>query len=178
MQYSELRERVVQGVIRGLPVSPPLDRIRAVFDASFFMINSQVAEVFAQKEAHRELLRTPKTLTFTAGEAAIPSDVLKKYIEDGTFLPNYSYRRFPDYQRTYDRRLGYWTNIGEVIRAKKPTSGAVLTGDADTTFICSPPVPISESAEYDAPDDFVPELLDAATQFILGQMLEMASQTA
>ncbi len=182
--YSELRERVVQGVIRTSPVSPPLDRIRAVFDACFFQVNSQVSEVFASKDTHRELLRAPKTLTFIAGEADVPTDVLKKYIEDGTFevtgspTPHYSYLSYPDYIRTFDKRLGYWSNVGETFKAKKPITGAVLTGVALSTFICSPAVPTSETAEFVAPSDFLPEFIDAATQFIQGQMLEMAAQTA
>ncbi len=182
MLYSELRERTVQGVIRGLPVSPPLDRIRAVFDASFFQLNSTTAEAFASSYAKRELLRTPHTITFTAGVGTIPSDVLKKYVEDGTFVGptgRYSYLPYPDFLRAFDRRLGYWTVRGDVVEAKVPVSGAVLTGDASTTFISSPAVPTAEDDEFVAPDDFTSDLLGALVEYIQGVMIqEQAAKTA
>lgn len=181
MDYKTVREQVVQDVIRNNPNPLPLDLLRAQFDAAFFEVNSQVSEAFAAKEGKRELLRAPKTLTFTTGDADIPTDVLKKYIRDGTFLvgaTRYSYRRYPDFIRPTDARLGYWTNIGETFKAIVPVTRAALTGTATATFICSPAVPATESAVYAAPEDFIPDFIAAMTQFILGQPLDVASKTA
>ncbi len=179
--YAELREQVVQGVVRGLPASPPLDRIRAIFDASFFQLNSTTAESFAAIYSKRELLRRAQTITFTDGTATLPSDVLKKYVEDGTFTiagARYGYLPLPDFLRAFDKRLGYWTIVGDTITAKKPVSGAVLTGDAETTFICSPEVPATENAEFEAPSDYVPDLLGALIEYTRGAMQEVAAKTA
>lgn len=188
MQYNEIRERVVEGVVRDLPSPPPLDRVRMMFDASFFQINSQVAEAFAARQDWRELLRTEKSLTFTSGSATLSSDVLKKYVADGTFevsgspTPHYGFRRYPDYIRGADPRLGAWSTIGESIVATTPGaigSGATpLSGAATLTAICSPAIPATEDAEFVCPDDFLPEFINAAVQFIRGQIMNEAAETA
>lgn len=182
MQYRELRERVVQGVIRIRPDNPPpLDRIRAVVDGSLFQVNAEVADAFAADDQRRELLRAAKTLTFTSGTATLSSDVLKAFIEDGTFVvgtAKYGFRPYPDFLRASDRRLGYWSLRGEIVDAKVPVTGAAFTGVADTTFICSPSVPAGENSTYEAPDEFIDEVINAMTQFIVGQMMEMAAATA
>lgn len=196
--YAEIREMVVQGVIRAAatipkkPIDPPpLDRVRAVFDASFFSLNSQVSEAFAADNNKRELLRVAQTLTFTAGTATLPTDVLKKFIQDATFTTTpatgepqayYGFRRYPDFIRGCDPRLGAWTQIGESLMATTPAtigSGAVpLTGNANFSSINSPTVPATEDADYDVPEDFVPDFIAAMTQYILGQTLDQSAETA
>ncbi len=190
--YKFIREEVAQGVIRGLAlqprniaVPPPLDRIRAQFDAAFFTINSQTSEAFAAQESNRELLRASNDIAIVSGSGTLPSNVLKKYIDDATFVVSatptkkYSFRRYPQFLRTGDTRLGYWTNIGDTIKVKTPQPVSVApTLTATFTSICSPDIPATEDDEYDAPDDFVPDFVSAMTQFILGQTADMAAATS
>ena len=185
--YAYIREQVVQGVIRASIANPiPLDRIRAQFDAAFFSINSQTAQAYAAQQDKRELLRTFSTITFVSGNGDLPTSTLKAYIEDGTFVPNgvvpakshYSFRRYPDWLRGGDTRLGLWTQVGDVIKAKTPAPVAAFSGTAACSFISSPEVPATESADFVAPDDFYPDFIAAMTQYILGQPMEVASQTA
>jgi hypothetical protein len=155
-----------------------------LIDGSFFQINSQTAEAFAADESRRELLRATKTLTFTAGTTALPSDALKKFIFDATFVETsnpsrrYAFRQWPAYLRSADKRLGYWSTIGETVGAKVPTSAAPLSGSVSLTCACSPAVPVTETDPYIAPDDFIPELIDTGIDFIRGALLAKAAETA
>lgn len=189
--YSFVRESCIQGVLRSLAlqprnaaIPPPLDRIRAIFDASVFAINSQTAQAYAAREDRRELLRVARTLTFTSGDASLPNNTLKVYIEDCTFyvpstpLNKYSYRPYPDWLRGGDPRLGLWTQVGDTIKAKTPTPITAFSGSAAFSSIESPPVPTSESSEYVCPDDFIPDFEAAMIQYILGEIMETAAQTA
>lgn len=181
LSYSTIREMTVQGVIRNSPNPPPLDKIRAIFDASFFSLNSQVSEAFAAKNDKRELLRVVGTLTFTAGSATVPTDTLKKFIQDATLTVGttiYGFRKYNDYIRGHDPRLGAWTQIGESLLANKPQNAGVLTGSASFSSIQSPPVPATESATFDVPEDYVSDFVQAMVQFILGQTADEAAATA
>lgn len=189
--YSYVRESVVQGVIRGLAmqprntaIPPPLDRIRAMFDAGFFSINSQTSQAYAAQESRRELLRVLNNLTFIAGDSTLPANTLKAYIEDASFYDpskptkKYSFRRYPDWLRGGDTRIGYWTNTGDTIKVKTPQPVAAFSGTGSFSSICSPDVPLTESAEFVCPDDYLPDFEAAMIQYILGQTMEQAAQTA
>jgi hypothetical protein len=182
--YKYLREQVVQGVIRGSANPPPLDRVRAIFDGSFFSVNSSLSEAFAAINSKRELLRAQRTLTFSAGSAALPSDTLKKYVEDGTFVDpahpsaHYGFRKYAQYIRGSDPRLGAWTTIGESILATKPAAGGLYSGPANFTAIYSPPVPTSETSDFDAPEDYISDFINAMIQFILGETGDNAAASA
>jgi hypothetical protein len=185
--YKYIREQVVQGVIRSASqarnpvVPPPLDRIRAQFDAAFFSVNSQTAQAYAARENQREMLRVGRTLTFVSGDADLPTDTLKSYMDDCTLVvtgKHYSFRRYPQWLRTGDTRLGYWTEIGDTVKAKTPVTGVAFSGSAAFSSIESPPVPATEDAEFVAPDDYVPDLIAALVQYILGQTMEQAAETA
>lgn len=181
MIYSEIRERVIEGVIRQSTDPPPLDRLRMIFDASFFQVNSLVADAFAARNDRREMLRVVDALTFAAGTVAIPSNVLMKFIADCTLTVGttlYGFRKYPDYLRGGgDARLGKWTTIGENLFAIKPLGAGVLTGAASFSSIQAPPVPATESAEFVAPEDFLPEFIDAMINYILGQQAKVAAES-
>lgn len=181
--YSYIREQVVQGIIRAsLPNPLPLDRIRAQFDAAFFSVNSALANVFAVDQDQREMLRVASNVTFTAGSGTLPDNVLEKFIPDGTFvvsaLTKYSFRRYPDWLRGGDTRLGIWTVTGETMQAKTPAPVTTFTGVAAVTFICSPAVPATEDDEFAAPEDFISDFIDAMILFISGQSAEVAATAA
>jgi len=186
--YSYIREQVVFGVLRAAanqrnPTIPaPLDRIRAVFDASFFSVNSTVANNFAAHQDQREMLRVVSDVTFVSGDGTLPDNVLEKFISDGTFvvsgLIKYSFRRYPDWLRGGDTRLGLWTVIGETMKAKTAAPVTTFTGTASVSFICSPEVPATEDDEFVAPSDFQSDFINAMIQFIQGQITEVAAQTA
>jgi hypothetical protein len=185
--YAFIRESVVQGVIRSAsqsrnPIVPPsLDRIRAQFDAAFFGVNSQTAQAYAARENQREMLRVGRVLPFVAGDAAVPVNTLKSYIEDCTLTvagKKYSFRRYPQWLRSGDKRLGYWTEIGDTLKAKVPATGAAYSGSVAFSSIESPAVPATEDAEFVCPDDYLPDFIAAMIQFIQGQTTEQAAQTA
>lgn len=189
MIYSHIREQVVQGVLRAAATAPKaatlppsLDRVRAQFDAAFFSVNSALANTFAANQDNREMLRVASDVTFTSGSGALPDNVLEKYISDGTFvvsaLTKYSFRRYPDWLRGGDTRLGLWTVTGETMQAKTPAPVAAFTGTAAVSFICSPEVPATEDDEFVAPEDFVSDFIDAMILFISGQSAEIAAQTS
>ncbi len=190
--YDYVREQVVQGVLRSAassprtPIIPPsLDRVRMQFDAAFFSINSQTAEAFAARESNRELLRVSNDISIVSGTGTLPTNVLKKFIDDATFVveatptKKYSFRRYPQWLRTGDTRLGYWTTIGEAIKVKTPQPVSTTpTLTATFTSICSPEVPATEDAEFVAPEDFVSDFIQSMIQYIVGQTAETAAQTA
>lgn len=178
----------VQQVLRKLAVMPrtstippPLDRIRAIFDASFFSVNSTVSEAFAAQEYRRELLRGVDSLTFVSGDAALPANVLKKYLEDATLIvgtSQYSFRRYPQWQSGSSQQLGLWTSVGETIKAKTKVPVTALSGAATLTSIKSPDVPTSESATFDAPDDFINDFVPAMSEYILGRLMQESAEAA
>jgi len=180
--YSYIREQCVQGVIRASMPNPlPLDRIRAIFDASFFSINSTVAEAFAADENRRELLRGSDTLTFVSGDATLPTNTLKKFTEDATLSianATYSYRRYPQWLMGSSPQLGLWTTIGETIKAKSKIPVTAFSGSATFTSIKSPDVPAAEGDDFDAPDDYISDFIPAMIQYILSQSMQEAAATA
>lgn len=180
--YAFIREQVVQGVARAQMPNPlPLDRIRMQFDAAFFSVNSQTAQAYAAREAQREMLRVVRDLTFVAGSAAVPTETLKSYVDDCTLTitgKKYSFRRYPEWLRTGDTRLGYWTQVGDTLKAKTPATGSAYSGSASFSSIESPPVPDTEDDEFVAPADYVPDLIAALIQYILGQTIAVAAETA
>lgn len=182
LTYATIRETVVQGVVRASMPNPlPLDRIRMQFDAGFFTINSTVSEAFAADESRRELLRGIDTVTFAGGDAAIPTSTLKKFIEDCTLVVSgvqYSYRRYPQWLSGSSRQLGLWTQAGETLKAKTKVPVVAVNGAATFSSIKSPDVPTTENDDFVAPEDFVPDLINAMTQYILAEIAEKAAQTA
>ncbi len=183
--YKSVVTQILEGVQRQSANPLSQDRIRAVIDASFFSINSQVSEAFAARESNRELLRVSNDISIVSGSATLPSNVLKKYVEDATFVvaatptKKYSFRRYPQWLRTGDTRLGYWTTIGDAIKVKTPQPvNATPTLTATFTSICSPSIPTTETAEFACPDDFLPDFINAFIQFILGQTADMAAATS
>ncbi len=190
--YKYVREQIVQGVLRGAassprtPMIPPsLDRVRMQIDAAWFSINSQTSQAYAAQESRRELLRASNDITITLGSGTLPANTLKGFIEDATFVvaatptKKYSFRRYPQFLRTGDTRLGYWTNIGETIKVKTPTPVSTTPSlTATFTSICSPDVPATEDAEFVAPEDYQSDFIQAMIQYILGQIADVAAATA
>lgn len=186
--YAYIRESCVQGVLRRLStqprtptIPPPLDRIRAMFDGSFLAVNSTVSEVFAANESKRELLRGVDNLSFSAGDAAIPSNTLKKFIEDCTLSfsgVQYSFRRYPQWLGASSPQLGLWTSQGETLKAKSKIPVTAASGTGVFSSIKSPEIPSSESATFDAPDDFINDFVPAMSQYILGQLMQEAAESA
>lgn len=182
MIYSAIREQVVQGVARASMPNPlPLDRIRMQFDAAFFSLNSSVAEAFAADEHRRELLRGSDTLTFAGGDATMPTNALKKYLEDCTLAVGavqYSFRRYPQWLSGSSQQLGLFTTIGETIKAKTKIPVTALSGAATLTSIKSPDVPTDEDDEFEAPDDYISDFIPAMIEYILSQPMQEAAATA
>lgn len=198
MIYSELIERVVQGVVRAVPKNaktpdpPPLDRLRMRADAAFPQINSQVAEAFAGRAGHRRLLRSEVSLTFnSSGLATLPTTVLKKFVDDFELIvtPNsgqpaiyMGYLDATEFRRTQDKRMGKWKIDGLTVTARLPgVGGALVTASVASTVlscISAPAVPAAAGEAYLAPDDMVPEVIDALINYLMGVTAENASQAA
>lgn len=173
MTYAEVIERIIQGVQAKRP-ELSLDRLRVQADAAFPQINNQVSEAFAADQNRREMLRRLENVTFTDGEADLPSTVLKKFFDDAVLsITNQrtTFRRYPDYARGGDSRLTTWSSYGETLFC---TEAAVVgvdttpyTGAATLLAICAPAIPATENAEFVAPDDYVPDFIDAGIAFLL-----------
>lgn len=186
MIYSEIVERIIQGVQR---VKPDASRARLTLqiDAAFPQINSQVSEAFAADEDRRPLLgRVFPSVSFASGEAALPSGVLEKYLKDAslTITFNGSLTRldyvwpYTDFSRNREPRLGCWAANGQTIYAKTPSPVAAYAGTGILVAIASPAVPTSASATYAGPDDMLPELIDAFIEYLLGKTEEVAAESA
>lgn len=175
MIYSEVRDRIVFGVIRRATSPPSLNRLRAVVDAAFPQINSQVSQEYAAQESKRSQLRTVKSLTFSGGTATLTDDVLKSYLDDCTLLvagAAYAYRReYADFLANVQSRLGVWSANGATIYANTAAtagSGSTgLVGAASFTCIASPAIPATEIDTFVAPPDFVSDFIDSGIDFIL-----------
>lgn len=186
MIYSEIVERVIQGVQR---VKPDISRARLTMqiDAAFPQINSQVSEAFAARENKRPLLgRVFPSVSFIAGEADLPSSVLEKYLTDAslTITFNGALTRldyvwpYTDFSRNREPRLGCWAVNGQTVYAKTPSPVVPYTGTGILVAIASPAVPTSASATYGGPDDMIPELIDALIEFLLGKTEDEAAEAA
>lgn len=184
MIYSEITERILQGVLR---VKPDASRARLTMqiDAAFPQINSQVSEAFAAREDKRSLLgRVFPSVSFTSGEAALPSGVLEKYLKDAslTITFNGSLTRldyvwpYTDFSRNRDSRLGCWAVNGQTLYAKTPAPVTAYSGTGILVCIASPALPTSAGATYVGPDDFIPELIDAFIEYLLGKTEESAAE--
>ncbi len=188
------------GVIRRAPDAISLNHLRAVVDAAFPQVNSDVAEEYASDNDKRNELRVTKDLTFavdpdnpSVGLATLPDGLLKKYLNDcslrvgvATLVPlqKYAYRPvYDDFLNGGDSRLGRWSTNSNIIGATKPATVGVgptaLTGAAKFICICSPDIPVLETDEYAAPDDFVPDFIDSFIDWILaGKTMTQSASTA
>lgn len=179
MLYSEIVERVVQGVLR---VKPDASRARLTMqiDAAFPQINSQVSEAFAAQEDKRALLRKNVALVFVNGSISFPSNVLRKYLaKDATLVLGTGEKAdlkepYDDFLRNLDGRLAYWAFNNAVLSAKnsEANGSGPYAGNATLTCLASPDVPATPATAYAGPDDMVPELIDALISFALGGKTE------
>lgn len=166
---------------------PSLNRLRAVVDAAFPQINSQVSQEYAAAESKRNQLRTVKSLTFAGGTAALTDDVLRSYLDDCTLLVSgvaYAYRReYADFLANVQSRLGIWSTNGATIYANTPaTAGSGSTGYVGAaSFVCiaSPAIPSTEDDEFVCPPDYTSDFIDSFIDFILsGKTMNQAAATA
>lgn len=186
MIYSEVRDRIVFGVIRRATSPPSLNRLRAVVDAAFPQINSQVSQEYAASDSKRNQLRAVKSLTFSGGTATLADDVLRSYLDDCTLSVAgvaYAYRReYADFLANVQTRLGVWSTNGATIYANTPaTAGSGSTGVVGAalfTCIASPAIPTLETDAFVAPPDFVSDFIDAFQDYILsGKTMNQAAAT-
>lgn len=181
--YSEVVERIIQGVQRVKPDASHA-RLTMQIDAAFPQIDNEVSEAFAADEDKRpQLGRVFASVSFTAGEAALPAGVLGNYLKDAslTITFNGSLTRmdyvwpYTDFSRNREPRLGCWAVNGSTIYAKTPSPVANYTGTGILVAIASPDIPTSAGATYVAPADYVSELIEAFIEYLLGKTEEAAA---
>lgn len=174
MTYAEIVERVIQGVMR---VKPGASRaaVTMQIDAAFPQINNQVSQEYAANEDNRVVLRKNVSLTFAGGVIAIPENVLRKYLKDATLMLSTGevaalIEPYADFLRVRDGRLPWWAFNNLVVNAinSLANGGGAYTGAATLTCIASPDIPATSATAFAAPDDYVPDLIDALILFIVG----------
>jgi hypothetical protein len=181
--YSEIVERVIQGVVR---IKPDVSRARLTMqiDAGFSQINSQVSEAFAAREDKRSLLRKNVPLVFVNGSIGFPSNVLRKYLKDATLVLSTGEKAaliepYDDFLRVRDNRLPWWAFNDSVLSAinSAVNGGSAYAGNATLTCLATPDAPATPATAYAGPDDMIPELIDALISFALGKTENEAAET-
>lgn len=181
MIYSEIVERVVQGVRR---VNPNASRaaLQMQIDAAFPQINNQVSQEYAAVEDNRKVLRKNVALAFTGGVTVIPGSVLLKYLKDATLVLSTGEKAaliepYDDLLRVRDGRLPWWAYSNFVLSAINSTTngGGAYSGGATITCIASPDIPILATDIFNAPDDYVPDLIDGLISFLEGKTESVAA---
>lgn len=182
MTYAEITERIVQGVRR---LNPNASRaaITLQIDAAFPQINNQVSQEYAAKEDNRAILRRNVPLTFVGGSIGIPESVLRKYLKDSTLMLSTGeiaalIEPYADFLRVRDGRLPWWAFSNLLVSAKSSAAngGGAYAGAATLTCIQSPDVPTTAASTFVAPDDYVPDLIDALIAFVAGKTADTAAQ--
>lgn len=184
MLYSEVVERIIQGVQRSRP-DASRGRLTTEIDAAFPQINSQVSEAFAAREDKRPLLgRVFASVTFSAGSATMPAGVLEKYLKDASLtitfngaLTRLSYRwPYTDFDRNGESRLGYWAANGTTLKAKTPSPVIPYVGTGILVAIASPAIPTTASDPFVAPEDYTPEFIATFIEYLLGKTEDKAAE--
>lgn len=184
--YAQIVESIIQGVLREKPDASRA-RLTMQIDAAFPQINSQVSEAFAAREDKRPLLgRAFSSVTFDAGEASLPANILEKYLKDAslTITFNGALTRldyvwpYTDFSRNREPRLGCWAVNGQTLYAKTPSPVSNYDGTGIMVAIASPVVPTSAGATYAGPDDLLPELIDAFIEYLLGKTENESAESA
>lgn len=175
MIYSEVAERIIQGVLRA---KPDVSRARLLMqiDAAFPRINQEISVAFAANEDQRPLLRKDEALVFIGGSIGIPASVLKDYLRDATLVLSTGdtaslVEPYADYLRVRDNRLAYWSYSNLLISAKNNATngGGAYAGAATLTCIKSPDVPTLATDTFVAPEEFVSMFTTAFIEYLLGQ---------
>lgn len=182
MLYSEVVERIVQGVLRAKPDASRA-RLLMQIDAAFPQVNNQVSQEYAAEEESRKVLRKDVALVFVGGSTGIPSNVLLKYLRDSTLVLSAGVvasmvEPYADFLRVRDGRLAYWAYSNLLISARDLASngGGSYSGAATLTCIASPDIPALATDPFTAPDDYVPDLIDALIKFLVGNSASQSAQ--
>jgi len=175
MIYSEVVEKIIQGVLRGKPDASRA-RLLMQIDAGFSQVDNEVAEAFAANEDKRSLLRKDVSLVFVGGSIGIPATVLPNYLKDATLVlstgDTASYiEPYADFLRARDNRLAWWSYSNLLISAKNSATngGGAYAGSATLTCIASPDIPTTASATYVAPANYLSELIETFIEYLLGK---------
>lgn len=174
MIYSEVVERIVQGVLRAKP-DASRGRLLMQIDAAFPQINDEVSNAFAANEDRRALIRKDESLTFVGGSIGIPAGVLKDYLKDATLVLSTGdtaslIEPYADYLRVRDNRLAWWSYSNLLVSAKNSAtngSGGAYAGAATLTCIKSPAIPTLATDTFVAPEEFVTQFIAAFIEYLL-----------
>jgi len=190
MLYSDLLYSAVNNALRGMipEQSVALDAI-GIADSLFPVVSQAVSEAIAADENRRQLLLRQKTLTFTAGVATIPDDVLQNYIFDSTLLNtsnlayHYAYRDYPDFVRRGDRRLGVYAIRGQdtlvLCDPNVPfTSPLTASGTRVLNTPCVVVKPATATTDIDCPAQVLSDLDEALSNAIRGAIIKEAGAAA
>lgn len=178
MLYSEVVERIVQGVLKAKPDASRA-RLLMQIDAAFPRINKEVSIAFAVDEDKRALIRKDESLTFVGGSIGIPAGVLKDYLRDATLVLSTGdtaslVEPYADYLRTRDNRLAYWSYSNLLISAKNNATngGGAYAGTATLTCLKSPDVPTLATDAFVAAEEFVVLFTTTFIEYLLGKIDE------
>lgn len=188
MRYQDLLLSAINNALRGVDVnlSPAIDAI-GIADTLFPVVSQSVSEAAASDPAKRSLLRQVKTVTLTAGEAVLTSDVLTKYFSDATLLGSnlnnhYAYRDYPDFVRKNDLRLGYFTRNGTTLMVRDVgqqfTQPLTATGTRTLVTPCVVTKPTLATDDVDCPDEIQSDLDEALAEALRGQITKLAGAAA
>ncbi len=188
MTYEQLLYSSVNNALRGvLPAqSAAIDAI-GIADTLFPIVSQSVSEAAAADEYKRSLLRREKSIMLVAGTATLTSDVLTKYIADSTLVDpanlskKYSWRDWPQFIRTSDRRLGKYTlRQGDTLQVVEPNSAFSIpltaTGARTLVVPCSVVKPATATDDIDCTDEVLSDLDEALSEALRGQIAKIAGQ--
>lgn len=181
MTFDEILDRVSWGVKRNSSLA--IEQIRVIAESAFPQINNQVSQEYAAKEDNRAILRKDVPLVFVGGSIGIPENVLRKYLKDSTLMLSTGeiaafIEPYADFLRVRDGRLAWWSFNNLLVSARNSTAngGAAYAGAATLTCIASPDIPATASTTFAAPDDYLPDLVDALIVFVAGKTADTAAQ--
>lgn len=189
MTYRELIYSAVNNAMRNFspPVSPNVDA-EGIAETLFPVIAQEVSETAASDPYKRSLLRRTKSVSLSAGLATLSDDVLTKYFADATLLKtdnlnfHYSYRDYPDFIRRNDLRLGYFTRNGTTLMVRDPNQAFTIpltaTGTRSLVVPCVIERPSTADTAIDAPEEILSDLVDALSEALRGQLIQMAGEAA
>lgn len=186
MTYRELIYSAVQNAMRGQPpnLSPAVDA-ENIAETLFASVSQEVSKLAAANPAMRALLRRAKTVTLTAGEGTLPSDVLIDFFADSTLQntsnlnQKYAYRDYPDFIRRNDLRLGYYSRNGQTLMVRDPNQAFTVplsaTGSRQLVVPCQVERPADADDDIVGPEQVLSDIVDSLSDALRGQLIREAA---
>lgn len=186
MNLTELTQQAIRKAIQGHSLQINERDAEALSDALVPEMFRSLAQDYVKDGRTDLLAMKTKTLAFINGSVALSSDVLHRCLELSTLSDSSDLRKlyayveyFPDFIRTYDRRLGYYhvqvPGTMLIVESNATyTVGSGLSGNRSLTTPCVWDIPATASAAINAIDEVTVDMVTKLAEMLKPANVETA----